>query len=147
LKITVLNRQRKLKVGTGPLERFLGKAAGVVHPGDYDAMTVCIVSEQKMSSMNLQFRRKQGSTDVLSFQGDAEAGPDGERYLGDIVISAGTASRQARERGHSLAREIKILALHGYLHLLGYDHETDRGAMLALQERLEKELLGLPGRR
>ncbi len=80
-------------------------------------------------------------TDVLSFPGDGEPDPDGSVYLGDVVISAPMAQRQAGREGHSLKRELQTLALHGYLHLLGYDHETDDGKMMRLQRRLQRELI------
>ncbi len=63
------------------------------------------------------------------------------------MISVPTAHRQARAHGHSLARELKILALHGYLHLLGFDHENDGGQMMRLQRRLERRLLPAPSAR
>jgi len=68
--------------------------------------------------------------------------PDGEDgYLGDIVVSVPRAVAQAREAGHSLARELAALVVHGYLHLLGYDHETDRGRMMRRQSVLLRRLL------
>lgn len=98
-----------------------------------------------MREFNQRYRDKDVPTDVLSFPGDDEPEPDGSRHLGDIVISVATAGRQAQSRGHSLPRELKRLTLHGYLHLLGYDHETDDGAMLRLERRLVRRLLPGPG--
>jgi probable rRNA maturation factor len=72
---------------------------------------------------------------VLSFPG-----PGGEEGLGDVVISVPTAARSARRQGHGVARELDILALHGFLHLLGYDHETDDGTMGRLEARLRRDL-------
>lgn len=90
-----------------------------------------------MRSLNRQFRGKDHATDVLSF-------PSGERgFLGDIVIAAGVAARQAREAGHALTTELRVLALHGLLHLLGYDHEADEGRMARAEARLRKKG-GLP---
>ena len=80
-------------------------------------------------------------TDVLSFPGDVEPDPDGTVYLGDVVISAPTAERAADRAGHSLKCELQTLALHGYLHLLGYDHETDDGHMMRMQRELQRELI------
>ena len=68
--------------------------------------------------------------------------PEVRRFLGDIAIAAGVARRQARAHGHPLRTEVRTLALHGLLHLLGYDHETDRGEMRRLEERL-RERAGL----
>jgi probable rRNA maturation factor len=96
------------------------------------AMTVAIVSDPRVRALNRKFRKKNAYTDVLSFPAD-EPG-----YLGDVVISAGVAARQARAAGHSLATELRILALHGLLHLLGYDHERDDGQMARLERRLRR---------
>ena len=95
-------------------------------------VTVAIVSDARVRALNRQYRRKDKVTDVLSF-------PSGERgYLGDVVIAAGVAARQAREAGHTLAAELRVLALHGLLHLLGYDHERDDGRMARLERRLRR---------
>jgi probable rRNA maturation factor len=87
-----------------------------------------------MRELNLAYRGKDYATDVLSFPVDTPA--DGR--LGDIVIATGVAARQAREAGHSLRTELRVLALHGLLHLLGYDHEHDRGEMARVERRLRR---------
>jgi rRNA maturation RNase YbeY len=87
-----------------------------------------------MAALNRRWRRKDRSTDVLSFP----AGGGDLGFLGDIVISVPYAIRQARQRGQAPAREIDRLLLHGYLHLLGYDHEADEGEMERLEARLRK---------
>ena len=95
-------------------------------------VTVAIVSDARVRALNRQYRRKDKATDVLSF-------PSGERGdLGDVVIAAGVAARQAHEAGHTLATELRVLALHGLLHLLGYDHERDDGRMARLERRLRR---------
>ena len=86
-----------------------------------------------MRALNRRYRGKDRSTDVLSF-------PAPPPLLGDLVISVPYAARQARRRGQRLSREIERLLLHGYLHLLGYDHETDGGEMDALEARLKRRL-------
>jgi len=96
-------------------------------------MTVAIVSSARVRALNRKFRRKDKETDVLSFPAE-EPG-----YLGDVVISSGVAARQARAAGHSLATELRVLALHGLLHLLGYDHERDDGQMARLERRLRRQ--------
>jgi probable rRNA maturation factor len=97
-----------------------------------------ITTDRELRRLNGQFRGKDQTTDVLSFpSGTAE-------YLGDIAISADRARAQARRFGHSLEQELGILMLHGLLHLLGMDHETDRGRMARAEERW-REKLGLPG--
>ena len=95
-------------------------------------MTVAIVSDARVRALNRKFRKKDNATDVLSFPAE-ESG-----YLGDVVISSGVAARQARAAGHSLATEVRVLALHGLLHLLGYDHERDDGQMARLERRLRR---------
>ena len=89
-----------------------------------------------MAALNRRWRRKSRSTDVLAFP----SGKNGDRFLGDIVISVPYASRQAARRGESPSREMDRLLVHGYLHLLGYDHETDDGEMDALEAKLRKRL-------
>jgi probable rRNA maturation factor len=93
-------------------------------------VTIALVPDQRIRALNKQFRRKDRPTDVLSF-------PAGERgRLGDIVIGIGVARSQAAEAGHSLGAELRVLALHGLLHLLGYDHERDAGRMASVEARL-----------
>jgi len=98
---------------------------------------VAIVSNRRMRSLNRQFRGKDYATDVLSFPSDSPG------FLGDIVIAAGVAAAQAKFARHSTATELKVLALHGLLHLLGYDHESDDGRMARAEARLRKKA-GLP---
>jgi probable rRNA maturation factor len=90
-----------------------------------------------MRALNRQYRRKDYATDVLSFA--AAERRRGDNYLGDIVIARGVAWRQARQYGHGFAVELRVLALHGLLHLLGYDHETDTGQMAELERRLRRK--------
>jgi probable rRNA maturation factor len=98
-------------------------------------MTVALVPDSRIRRLNRQYRRKDAPTDVLSFP----AGEQGRMpYLGDVVIAAGQARRQARAAGHSLQTELRVLALHGLLHLLGYDHERDDGRMARLEARLRR---------
>ena len=96
-------------------------------------MTVAVVPDARVRELNHRYRRKDRVTDVLSFG----AGEPGE--LGDVVIAAGVAARQARQAGHTLAVELRVLALHGLLHLLGYDHEHDDGRMARLERRLRRK--------
>ena len=106
--------------------------------------TVAIVSDRAIRDLNHRFRQKDYATDVLSFpSGERRARRGPQPPLGDIVISAPTAARAARELGWPLDDELRALALHGVLHLMGYDHETDRGQM-ARAERLWGRRLGLP---
>jgi probable rRNA maturation factor len=98
-------------------------------------VSIAIVDDEAMRNLNRKFRRKNKTTDVLTFPADeSDADPNAHgRPLGDIVISIDQARRQAAEQRHSLATEIRYLILHGTLHALGYDHETDDGEMDALE--------------
>lgn len=96
-------------------------------------MTVALVSDARIRTLNRTFRKKDKATDVLSFPAD-EPG-----QLGDVVIAVGVARRQAAAAGHPFATELRVLALHGLLHLLGYDHEHDDGRMGRLERRLRRE--------
>ncbi len=109
------------------------------------SFNVCFVGDREMARMNEAFRGKFFTTDVLSFpwQGDREGSAGGgefANFLGDVVISAETARRSARAAGQSVQRELAWLILHGLLHLLGYDHETDSGEMTALEHSLRRRL-------
>lgn len=98
-----------------------------------ESLGVRFTSDREMRRLHRTYRGRDYPTDVLSFPG--EETPDG-RHLGDVVISVPVARRQAEAAGHPVARELRVLLLHGVLHCLGHDHETDDGTM----ERLEAEL-------
>ncbi len=120
------------------LARFLTVAQAAVRLRGH--VTVLLTSDTVIRKLNRQFRGKNKATDVLSFPA---AGPVAPQVAGDLAISVPTALRQAAEQGHTLAVEIKVLMLHGLLHLAGYDHEVDAGRM-ARRERLLRSRLGLP---
>ena len=103
-------------------------------------VTVFVTTDKTIRKLNRQFRGLDKPTDVLSFPAGGPAAPG---TAGDLAISGHTALRQAREQGHALGTEIKVLVLHGLLHLAGYDHETDDGQM-ARRERALRARLGLP---
>jgi len=98
---------------------------------------VALVSNARVRALNRKYRRLDYATDVLSFPNHEPLIPN--PYLGDIVIATGVARRQARKAGHSELTELRVLALHGLLHLLGYDHERDRGAMAKLERSLRRK--------
>jgi probable rRNA maturation factor len=106
------------------------------------AMTVAIVPDGRVQLLNRRYRGKDAPTDVLSFPASVDrhrcGRPDERGYLGDVVIAAGVARRQAKHAGHSLQHELRVLALHGLLHLLGYDHERDAGRMGRIETRLRQ---------
>ena len=149
MQIEIVDRQRTQRLDVAALGRFARELVRVKPARDADRMVVCLVSDRVMCGYNLRFRGKRSTTDVLAFPDDGKPDPGGTRHLGDIAISVPRAARQAREAGHPLAREVRVLLLHGYLHLLGYDHEADDGTMMRVQRRLEARLLAgpLPGAR
>ena len=106
--------------------------AGVAPARARGGMTVAVVPDVRVRALNRQYRRKDVATDVLSFPSDERG------YLGDVVIAAGVARRQARAARHPLQTELRVLALHGLLHLLGYDHERDNGRMARVERRLRR---------
>ena len=129
------NRQRSVVFDARGLVRFASDVRRRLARGREFA--VCVASEAAMRRANLQFRGQNHATDVLSF-------PDGDAgHLGDLLICARQAARQAGRLGHSVDAELQILVLHGVLHLLGHDHERDRGAMRRLESRWRRTL-GLP---
>jgi len=99
-------------------------------------VAIALVSDIRMRDLNRGYRGQDYATDVLSFE--ARTSNLEPRFLGDIVIATGVARRQAHRAGHSYATELRVLALHGLLHLLGYDHESprDRGRMARVERRL-----------
>ncbi len=111
---------------------------------DIHEVSIAIVDDEAMRNLNRQFRKKNKTTDVLTFPADAtDADPQAHgRPLGDIVISIDQGRRQAADQRHSVATEVRYLILHGILHALGYDHETDSGEMNALEVKV-REKVGL----
>jgi probable rRNA maturation factor len=120
------------------LSRFLATAQQAVRL--QGQVTVLLTTDAAIRKLNFQFRGKNKPTDVLSFPAE---GVSARGVAGDLAISVTTAMGQAAEQGHSLSTEIKVLVLHGLLHLAGYDHETDDGEM-ARRERLLRSRLKLP---
>src|ERR1017187_4219900 len=120
------------------LARFLSAAQGAVRLKGQ--VTVLLTTDAAIRGLNRRIRGKNKATDVLSFPAE---GPGSEEIAGDLAISVTTAMGQAAEQGHSLSTEIKVLILHGLLHLAGYDHEADNGQM-ARRERLLRARLRLP---
>ena len=153
----ISNHQRRVRVALAPLERYFGRVLRVLGLPS-DAASVRFVNDPQMASWNQAYRGKRGSTDVLSFPaGDSENHAhrrtlqirNGRRrtrstarneYLGDIAISPVIARRNARRFGRTLAHELQILILHGVLHLIGYDHETDHGEMEHFESQLRVRL-------
>ncbi len=150
--ITLENDQDKLQISE-ELERLLtaglNVVAGMHGLSEQTEVDITIVDDEEIHMLNRDYRNVDRPTDVLSFALDEESaeepellgGPE-EHLLGDIIISAETAFRQAEEFGHGLEREIVYLAVHGLLHLLGYDHMTDedKAVMRAKEEEALREI-------
>ncbi len=149
----ILNRQRRVPIGIPNLEGFLARARRALHlPAD--AFGVCFVTDATIARWNLRYRGEKRATDVLSFPADDRGRRNHQRtrkerrkyagssnsYLGDIAIAPAVALRNARRYGRTLENEIRILILHGVLHLLGYDHESDTGQMDRREQRLRRAL-------
>ena len=137
LDVVLLERQRRRKTSPARLRRVLRGAAAILRGGG--GVCVVLAGDGLLRRLNRDYREKDRPTDVLSFPGEG-----GEAGLGDVVISVETAERNARGLGRTLGRELDVLALHGFLHVLGYDHETDDGEMDRLEARLRKRLLVRP---
>lgn len=137
MAIEVVNKQRLVTVDRDRIRDLATRTLDSINRAD-SSLTVAFVRDPRIRELNLRFRGKPRATDVLSFPAGDEFEPD---YLGDVVISADAAARQAGEAGHSLEREVSELVIHGVLHLCGYDHETDRGQMNRLEMKLRRKLL------
>ena len=145
--MTVSDRRGR-PVRDGGLARWLSAVCPSRVRGD---VAVALVTDAHIHKLNSRYRRKDRPTDVLSFPADPgsripDPGPrNSKRFLGDIVIATGIARRQAREARHSYQAELRVLALHGLLHLLGYDHDSarDEGRMARVETRLRRRG-GLP---
>jgi probable rRNA maturation factor len=131
----VQDRQRRRKVDLARIRRVLTGAAAALGTGG--ELSLVLSGDRALRALNARYRGKDTATDVLSFPGGGS-----QEELGDVVISVETAERNARSLKRSLARELDVLALHGFLHVLGYDHETDDGTMDRLEKRLRRKLLG-----
>jgi probable rRNA maturation factor len=135
LAVVLLNRQKARPVSAPRLRRVLREAAQALRVRG--ELSLVLAGDGLLRRLNREYRGKDKPTDVLSFPGDG-----GEAGLGDIVISVAKAERNARRFGRTLPQELDVLALHGFLHVLGYDHEADDGVMDRLEGRLRRRLLG-----
>lgn len=137
-----VNDGRGRPVRDGGLGRWLARAAPKTVRG---SVCVALVTDPVVRRLNRSYRRIDAVTDVLSFPAERVMGPGSDNALGDIVIAKGVAKRQAKAHGHSYQTELRVLALHGLLHLIGYDHESpkDAGRMRRVEARL-RQRHGLP---
>ena len=144
----IQNAQSRVRLPLPAMERFLtriNRAVGLRRGATF----VRFVTDTEMTRLNRRFRKKPKTTDVLSFPSEARATPSSLKrrtmevrglFLGDIAISPTVARRNAKASGRSISEEICVLMLHGVLHLLGYDHETDRGQMERVEAKLRVRL-------
>lgn len=132
------SRSRLRGPGEQTLGELLRKLRDRIAP-HAQGVSITYVDDRGMRKLNREHRGKNSTTDVLSFP--TEPGEGEFPHLGDIVISLPVAEKMAKKLGVSRRREVETLVIHGFLHLCGYDHETDKGEMMALQVALEKELL------
>jgi probable rRNA maturation factor len=139
----VILQKRVVGLSEAALERFVTRARRGA--GLRGSVNVLVTNSTVVRALNRRFRRKDKATDVLSFPTQVPSKDPRERasLAGDVAISADIAAKNASRLGHSAAVEIKILTLHGILHLAGFDHERDNGEMARKEARLRAEL-GLP---
>ncbi|MDR3765329.1 MAG: rRNA maturation RNase YbeY [Acidobacteriota bacterium] len=131
----ILEHRKSKSLSRLALARFAGRAQRAAKlKGE---VTILLTGDQEIRELNAQFRHKDKATDVLSFPADPALSA---RQAGDIAISLETARAQAREMGHDLSTEVKVLILHGMLHLAGYDHEADHGQMRRQEAKLRAQL-------
>lgn len=134
LSVVLIDRQRRHAVRPARLRRLLQAAARALKVSGEIALVLS--GEAAVRKLNARYRGKDRPTDVLSFPG-----PGGAEGLGDVLISVPTAAANAQRLGRTLLQELDVLALHGFLHVLGHDHETDDGRMERLERRLRRRLL------
>jgi probable rRNA maturation factor len=156
----IVNRQSRISVPLRDLDKFLARARRRLRLPK-DSFAVCLVTDAEIARWNRAYRGKSGPTDVLSFATnvpktkrrhgrkgrvrkddllDAAAANHSAQYIGDIAIAPAVAKRNARRFGRSFDHEMRILILHGILHLMGYDHEADNGQMERRESKLRREL-------
>lgn len=134
-EIVLLNPNHYPETGVRRLRPWLAALVAEL-AREAKSLGVRFVGDREMLRTNRQFRGQDKTTDVLSFPGE-------EGHLGDVLISVPAARRQAAAAGHGVDAELKTLLLHGVLHCLGYDHETDRGEMERLERRLRRSWIGV----
>jgi probable rRNA maturation factor len=142
--IQIRNKQRRHKICSAPVAAFCGavlESLDVLSP----ALSIAFVSSKEMRAINLRYLEHNYATDVLSFSYESPV-VEGMVFLGEIVIAPEVAALQAVRYGADPEKELRKLLVHGMLHLLGYDHETDKGQMIRLQTKLlrRKQLAKFP---
>jgi probable rRNA maturation factor len=146
--LAIENRQKAAALSVALLDTFFRKICREIGL-KYPPASVCFITDSEMKRLNTVYRKKRKTTDVLSFPSVERPKPKalegaatvlrGE-FLGDIAISPAVARRNGKRFGRSMTEEIRILLLHGILHLMGYDHESDRGEMERVEAKLRRRL-------
>jgi probable rRNA maturation factor len=152
----IINRQRRIRVRVRDLEDFLARVRRMLALPEH-SVSICLVRDAQIAKWNRAYRGKNRATDVLSFPADVarpsvknlsrsrrrvktRSGGHVSLYIGDIAIAPAVARRNALQFGRTLPEELRILILHGVLHLMGYDHETDTGQMDRREQTLRRKL-------
>lgn len=135
MRPTIILKRKLSGVSERALERFAAQACLAI--GLQGAVTILITSSRELRALNGRFKKKRQPTDVLSFPAPGFT----QDFAGDIAISIEIAARNARALGHSVADELRVLILHGILHLAGYDHERDGGEMARRELTLRRRLV------
>ena len=140
-RILIINRQRRYRLPINRLRHF-GEILSSYYQKDLGTFSVLLTTNKTLQRYNLLYRCLDEPTDILSFSTQFNEAPNLDcNYLGDMMISVEFANRQALAQNHSLEKEIKILMIHGWLHLKGWDHEVDQGQMRRREMKLQRELL------
>ncbi len=148
LRGAIENHQKRIAVRVRALEEFLKKVRKEIGLGP-ECVAVRLIGDAEMTRLNETYRKKKGPTDVLSFPAGEEGKPGSlaqqvrkanGKFLGDIAIAPAVAKRNAKSLGRALPEELQVLILHGVLHLLGYDHESDQGEMERIELRLRRRM-------
>jgi probable rRNA maturation factor len=134
----VIFKKKIAGLSQSTLERFVVRARRAVRLRE--SVNVLVTNSADLRSLNRQFRKTDKATDVLSFPAPPVERGQSKRVLGEVAISSEIARDNAQRLGHSVADEVKILVLHGILHLAGFDHERDNGEMAGKESRLRKQL-------
>jgi probable rRNA maturation factor len=134
----VILRKRVVGLSSSTLERFVLRARRAVRLRN--PVNVLVTSSAELRSFNHRFRGANKATDVLSFPAPPPTERQVKRVAGEVAISSDIARRNAGRLGHSVADEVKILVLHGILHLAGFDHERDNGQMARKESQLRRQL-------
>ncbi len=135
----ILNNQKRVRLVLPRFEKFSNRSLRQLNLNSR-SVAIAFVTDTEIARLNKTYRRKNEATDVLSFPAQPAKRPNKKTFLGDIAIAPAVARRYAKKHGRTLENEICILILHGILHLLGYDHETDRGQMDRIEHKLRRKL-------